>query len=129
MRQFRLSPSGNGRGISCDASGAFVGSVPLLKRTSRNGREVWEPRDCEELCEDLGARYGVPIDVSSKTGGLTAVARALSANDIARAQIISLQLQFPEPPVLAKQAPRGEMIEFVRELFRSGLIKARWDVR
>jgi len=46
IREFRLSPSGSGRGISCDANGAFIGTIPPLKRSRANGKDDWEPGDC-----------------------------------------------------------------------------------
>ena len=32
IHEFHLSPPGTGRGLSCDANGAFVGNIPPLKR-------------------------------------------------------------------------------------------------
>lgn len=124
-RAFRLSPPGVGQGVSCDADGAFVDTVPLLKRSPEN---IWEPRDCNELSDDLGARFGVPIDMSSKAAGLAAIAQALNSYDLAYAQLVTLHLEFPEPPSLAKSAaPRSDLIRFIRELYRSRLIKLDWD--
>ena len=45
FREFRLSQPGSGRGVSCDADGAFIGAVPLLKRSSVNGIQKWQPRE------------------------------------------------------------------------------------
>jgi hypothetical protein len=126
IREFRLLPPGSNRGISCDANGAFVGSIPLLKRARVNGREVWEPCDCNQLSKQVGAHYGVPIDMSSKMGGVNAVSRALNEGDIARAQVATVLLAIPEPPPLAKNKPsRSELIKFIRDLHWSDLIK--WD--
>jgi len=127
IRQFRLSPPGKGRGISCDGNGTFVGPVPLLKRRHVNGKEIWEPRDGSELSDALAERYGLPIDVSSKARGLASIARALNEGAIARAQLGTLHLQFPDPPPLAKVSSRDELIKFIRELAGSGLLKANWD--
>ncbi|MGB8365127.1 MAG: hypothetical protein ACLQUZ_00700 [Rhizomicrobium sp.] len=127
IREFRLSPPGGGRGISCNANGAFVGSVPLLKRARVNGKEVWEPRDCDELSKRIGSNYGLPIDISSKAGGLHAISHALNEGDIARAQVATVLLAIPEPPNLSKGAhSRGDLIKFVRDLYWSGMIKADW---
>ncbi len=124
ISEFRLSPPGSNRGISCDANGAFVGSIPLLKRARMNGREVWQPRDCGQLSKQVSASYGVPIDMASKMGGLHAISRALSEGDIARAQIATVLLAIPEPPPLSKGVrPRSDMIKFIRDLYWSGLIK------
>ncbi len=126
IREFRLSPPGGNRGVSCDVNGAFVGSVPLLKRSRVNGRDVWQPRDCNQLSKQVGASYGVPIDMSSKMGGLHAISRALNEGDIARAQIATVLLGIPEPPLLVKNKPlRSELIKFIRDLHWSDLIK--WD--
>jgi hypothetical protein len=127
IREFRLSPSGTGRGVSCDANGAFVDSVPLLKRMRAYGREVWAPRHCGELSADLGEHFGLPMDVSSKSAGLNAIARALNAGAVAHAQLVTLHLEIPNPPTLTKSvSPHGDVIRFIRELWLSGLIKT-WE--
>ena len=131
IREFRLSPPGGGHGVSCDADGAFVDSVPLLKRSQAGGQEFWVPRDSDELSAALGAHYGLPIDVSSKALGLNAIARALNSSDVARAQIVTLHLEFPEfpaPAQLARSAsPANELEKFVRELHWSGLLGKVWE--
>ena len=127
VRRFRLSPPGKGWGISCDAEGAFVGPVPLLKRCQVNGRETWEARDSNDLSDALAEYYGLPIDVSSKAQALASIARALNEGAVARAQLGTLHLQFPDPPPLAKGSSRGDLIEFIRELAGSGFLKANWD--
>lgn len=99
FRQYRLS-SEKGEGIHCDAGGAFVGSEPLLKWS--NG--TWKVQDNGELSDRLSALYRVPVDFAEKSGALCAVARALNDGDIARAQLIALHMQLPEPPPLAKSA-------------------------
>ncbi len=126
IREFRLSPPGTRRGISCDANGVFVGSIALLRRSRVDGRDVWRPRDCSGLSKQLGSSYGLPIDMSSKMGGLNAISRALNEGDIARAQVATVLLGIPEPPTLAKNRPsRNELIKFIRDLHWSELIK--WD--
>ncbi len=128
IREFRLSPPSSGRGISCDENGAFIGSIPLLRRSRVNGKEVWQPGDCNQLSKQVSANYGVPIDMSSKIGGLNAISRALNEGDIARAQIATVLLGIPEPPTLAKnKSSRSERIKFIRDLHWSGLIKADWN--
>jgi hypothetical protein len=125
MRRFALSPPGNAYGVSCGAHGAFIDSVPLLKRARVKGEDVWEPRDSDELSAELSARYGLPIDIAAKANGLTVVARALNAGAVARAQMATLFLNLPQPP-LAKNATRDDLITFIRELHAGGLIKANW---
>lgn len=127
-REFRLSSPGTGRGVSCDENGAFLDAIPLLKRTQTSDGAFWVARDCGEISEALGSYYDLPIDVSSKSAGLHAVARALNAGDIARAQILAVHLEFPDSPALLKSdASRDEIIGFIRELYLSRLIKQDWD--
>jgi hypothetical protein len=100
-------------------------SVPLLKRSEKN---QWEPRDCVGLSEDIGTLLGLPIDISSKIGGLRAISNALNKGNIAQAQIAAVLLGIPEAPSLKKNAhTKSEMIKFIRDLDWSGLIKADWD--
>jgi hypothetical protein len=125
-REFRLSPPGKGLGVSCDAEGAFVGAIPILERLQKNSRDAWQLRDCEELSEQISMHYGLPIDMSSKTGGLRAIASALNEGDVARAQIATVLLGIPDPPPLFKgDFARDRMITLVRDLHWSGLLK--WD--
>jgi hypothetical protein len=127
IHEFRLSALGKG-GISCDEGGAFVGAVPMLARTHRHGRDEWRPRDCDDLSKEMSALYGVPVDMSSKRGGLRAIANAFNDGDMARAQVATLLLRIPNPPSLSKGAlSRQEMIKLAGELHWGGLLKADWD--
>jgi hypothetical protein len=127
IHEFRLSQRENG-GVFCDEGGAFVGAVPLLARTRRSGKDEWRPRDGDDLSREMSAQYGLPVDMSSKTGGLAAIAKALNEGDVVRAQVATVLLGIPHPPSLAKDAPsRQAMIELARELQWSGLLKAEWD--
>jgi hypothetical protein len=106
----------------------FVGLVPLLNRSSMHGKDRWEPRDCGQLSKQLGSEFGLPIDLSTKAGGLKAICNALNESDVTRAQIAAVLLGIPESPPLAKSAhSKSEMIRFIRDLHWSGLIKADWD--
>lgn len=126
--EFRLSPPGSRHGISCDESGAFVGAIPFLERSFVCGKDRWRPRDCDELSKQLRSHFALPIDISSKAGKLKAIANALNEGDLARAQIATVLLGIPDPPPLTKDAHyRREMLEFIRALHRSGLIKADWN--
>ena len=124
LREFRLSPKGSGRGISCDESGAFVGAIPLLEKSVVHGKDRWQPRNSDELSKQLGSHFGLPVDISPKAGRLKAIANALSKDDLARAQIATVLLGIPEPPALSKgtRTPQA-IIEFIRDLYWSGLIK------
>jgi hypothetical protein len=127
-REFHLSPPGKGHGVSCDAEGAFIGAIPILRRLRKSGEEVWHPRDCDELSNEVGEYYGLPIDISSKAGGLRAITNALNEGDVVRAQIATALLGIPDPPPLSKRAhSRERMIKLIRDLHWSGLIKADWD--
>jgi hypothetical protein len=125
MPEFYLSPTGTD-GVSCGADGAFIGATPLLDRVRKNDRDEWHPRDCKELSEQIGARYGLPIDMSSKRGGLKAIANALNEGNVARAQIATVLLGIPDPLPLSKRTrSRDETIALIRDLHWSGMLK--WD--
>jgi len=103
-------------------------AVALLQRSDTLGVERWQPRDCEQLSEQLSLEFGLPIEVSKKAGGLRAICNALNEGDVARAQIAAVLLGIPEPAPLTKNArSESEMIKFIRDLDWSGLIKADWD--
>jgi hypothetical protein len=127
-RLFRLSQPAGVSGISCDATGAFVDDIPLLKRSDEAAGSIWIPRPSDELSEEFGARYGLPIDLSSRVGGLNAIARALNADDIALAQIATVQFAIPEPRSLSKDASsRQAFQQFICDLSANGLLKSDWD--
>ena len=124
-REFHLSPHGTG-GVACDGAGALIGAVPLVARARTDGTDEWRPRECDELSEEMSAQYGLPVDMSSKSGGLMAIAKALNDGDVARAQIATVLLGIPDPPLLSKGEPSHErMIELIRDLQWSGMLK--WD--
>jgi hypothetical protein len=119
IREFRLS-SLPGIGIRCDAEGAFVGTVPLLKRSG----SAWALRDESELSAALGGAYGLPIDIAARHDGIAAIARALNEGDLARAQIATLLLQFPDPPTLSKKAlSQTEIVNLALMLDMAGVLK------
>jgi hypothetical protein len=125
-REFRLSAPGKGLGISCDENGAFLGSIPLLERSHAHGTNPWEPIDSSELSSQVSTQFGLPIDMSAKLGGLKAIAGALNAGDLARAQIATVLLGIPDPPQLSKgAATRQRMMQLIRDLHWSGMLK--WD--
>jgi hypothetical protein len=128
IREYRLLPAKSGRGVSCDAGGAYVGGVPLLKRSVVSGSERWEPRECDRLSKEIAAQFGLPIDMSSNMGGVRAISNALNGGDLVRAQIATALLGIPELPVLSKgDHSRGHLIDFIHDLHRSEMIKADWD--
>ncbi len=126
LRAFSLSVGRDSRGISCDERGVFVGDIPLLaQRRGGTAKGIWTARPVAELNDELTARYGLPIDVAAKTGALALIANALSRGDLVMAAIATVQMQFPDPPPLAKAAESDdEIIHRAAELCRSGLLKA-----
>ena len=120
-RFFRLAP---GR-IACDAEGLRIGDLPLLARDPRDG---WTMRPAQELNPALASVYGFPVDVASKRGGLSAVARALNEGDLARAQVTALFLHLPDPPDSGRPI---EKLRLASELASCGLLKADpdWDAK
>ena len=123
LREFRLSPKGSGRGISCDESGAFIGAIPLLEKSVVHGKDRWRPRNSDELSKQLGSHFGLPVDISPKAGRLKAIANALSDGDLARAQIATVLLGIPDPPALSKSTHAPDaMIKFICDLHWSGLL-------
>jgi SCP1.201-like deaminase len=129
LRAFSLSATRDDGGISCDAQGAFVGSVPLLERSHVGGASsTWTVRPFAELNDELTARYGLPIDVAAKAGALTLIANALNRGDLAMAAIATVQMQFPDPSSLVKGVESAdETMRRALELHRSHLLKANWD--
>ena len=101
MRAFSLAAKRGNEGVSCDASGVFVGGVPLLRPPSAEKR-YWTVRPAAEINEELTARYRLPIDIASKAGALALIAAALNRGDLAMTAIAAVQMQFPDPPPLAK---------------------------
>lgn len=125
-RRFALSDQPE-EGVCCDQNGVSVGGVPLLERTRGNPKQ-WQPRALLTLNRELGARYGLPIELVSKLPGLAAIARALTRGDPLHAQIATLHLQLPDPPATSQSTRSiNELIAFARQLSASGLLKAGWD--
>jgi hypothetical protein len=126
-RFFKLSSAGR-LGLSCDANGAFVDDIPLLRKVDVDGDSVWTSRPVGELSDEIASRYDLPVDLSSRAGGLDAIARAFNAGDLALAQTATVLLAIPERPHLSKGVhPREAREQFIRELHSGGLIKADWD--
>jgi hypothetical protein len=125
-RRFALSDQ-PGEGVYCDESGLFVGGVALLERFQGDSFG-WQPRPLPELNRDLGRRYGLPVELNAKLGGLTAIARALSRCDLIHARIATLHLRLPDPPAVTQSFhSTKDVVDFARQLKASGLLKADWD--
>jgi hypothetical protein len=126
-RHFHLS-SNQELGVSCDENGLFVGGVPLLEFRGMSGFEQWQPRTVSDLNRDLGARYGLPVEFNMKISGLTTIARALNRGDIIHAQIATLHLRIPDPPIQRNSLQtQSEIINLAWQLQFSGFLKAEWD--
>jgi hypothetical protein len=125
LRDFSLSAKREAGGVSCNEYGVFVGHIPLLKRSPGS----WTVRSIAKLNDELTACYRLPVDITSKANALALVANALNRGDRAMAAIAAVQMQFPDPPLIAKGAE--SFVETTRraaELHRSGLLKV-WDPR
>jgi hypothetical protein len=126
LRAFSLAAKRGSEGVSCDANGVFVGGIPLLQPPG-TGNACWCVRPVVELNTELTARYRLPIDLASKAGALALISAALNRGDLAMAAIAAVQMQFPDPPSLAKRTEgRDEIARRAQELARSNLLKF-WD--
>lgn len=120
LRAFSVSADRNVERVSCDAQGVFIGHIPLLKQIDGS----WTPRPTAELNDELTACYRLPVDVAAKANAMALIARALSRGDVAMAAIAAVQMQFPDPPSLAKGWENPDQIaRRARELARSWLLK------
>ena len=127
LRAFSLAAERASGAVSCGVTGAFVGDVPLLQMVGTAGTKQWVVRALPELNEDLSAQYGLPIDVAAKAGALALIAAAFNRGDLAMAAIATVQMQFPDPPLLAKgRETEQEIAHRALELHRSRLLKF-WD--
>lgn len=127
-RRFGLSDQA-GSGIFCDENGVFVGAVPLLERSgSPPGRNQWRPRTVPDLNRELSECYGLPVEVDRKIDNLRSVARALGLGDLILAQIATLHLELPNPPLMTKSARGWDgIIDLANQLRASDLLKADWN--
>ena len=99
-RHFSLS-SERSSGVFCDENGLLVGGVPLFERLRCGGSpEQWSPRSVFDLNRDLSKRYGLPVNISSKMGTLTAIARALDRGDGGRVRDLHPVARRAVPPDL-----------------------------
>jgi hypothetical protein len=98
---WRLSKSGDQNlGLACSEDGLCLGRVPLVER--RGDLFLVRPkRDLERL---LSRVCGAEIDVERLTFGLTTVASALAAKNLALAQIAAVHLRLPDLPDAATRA-------------------------
>jgi hypothetical protein len=114
----RLRLTDGSSGIACNAAGLHIGGVAVLVKT-----DAWHVRTLAELNAELSDRYGLPIDAATKTRAFEAVASALDRGDIAHAQLVTLYLRLPEPPLLEKRAVPSVAIGMAIRLQQAGLLK------
>jgi hypothetical protein len=120
----RLSPARDPHRVSCDHDGLFVGPVPLLWRSrDGTGRQRWAARPAGELEAELGALYGLPVDMAGKSAALDAVARLLNRGNLALAKIAAVQLGIPALPTLEKRQQPSYYRDLIGDLLRSGMLK------
>jgi hypothetical protein len=91
-RVFSLSNEAGSLGLSCGQSGVALAGVPLLFR-SKGG---FQPRSEEQIRKLISDAYRIEADGARLTAGLSAVARALNADDIAHAMTAAVLLKLPE---------------------------------
>lgn len=124
-RIFKLSASGDPCGVSCDRKGASVGPVALLKR--KPGGQ-WRPRSIKALNAALSRHYDLPIDITSKMGGLATIAAALNVDNIIKAKIAAVQLGLPDIPAEPlRRCGVDQVIGFAFQLYDSGILAKTWD--
>lgn len=126
---FRLSQAHVAYGLACDENGAFLGPIPLVALTRDGlGEDIWRARPVPELNLELGAHYGLPIDITTKAKGLATVAGALNEGNLAKAQIAALHLHLPDLPPLAKgERTSVEIATLAIQLRRTGILKGTFD--
>ena len=128
LRSFSVSAEREPGRVSCSTMGLFVGNVPLLERQgATGGYGPWTVRPSAELNNELTACYRLPVDIASKANALALIAHAFNRGDRAMAAIAAVQMQFPNPPPVAKAVESAnDVARRAVELHRSGLLKD-WD--
>ena len=130
LRAFSLWPNRDSdRTFRAIPTACLLAEFPLLKSVHFDARTFdWTVRPVAEINDELSARYRLPIDVSSKAGALALIASAFNRGDLAMAAIATVQMQFPDPPSLAKGVETSNAImRRAAELHRSRLLKVYWD--
>ena len=120
-REFKLGrPGGAAPFPSIDENGAFYRGVPLLEKTSLG---QWRPRPQATMEKLFGDDLGGPLDIASRMGRLTAVARALNAGDLALAAIALLQAELPEWPAAARPDGRAGSNSLCKDNYNVGELR------
>jgi len=127
LRAFSLAAERASNAVSCGVTGVFVGDVPFLQTVGNGPTTQWIVRALPDLNEELSVQYGLPIDVAAKANALALIASAFNRGDLAMAAIATVQMQFPDPPQLAKgRESEDEIARRALDLHRSRLLKF-WD--
>jgi hypothetical protein len=93
---FRLTERG-GDGLCCDRRGIALGPVALVEAANANGRRVYRLRPAEEIARALALAYDpfTPDDLARRLSGLEVAARALEADDLAKATVATVLMKLP----------------------------------
>src|SRR6516164_11654691 len=93
---FRLTERG-GDGLCCDRRGIALGPVALVEAANANGRRVYRLRPAEEIARALALAYDpfTPDDLARRLSGLDVAARALEADDLAKATVATVLMKLP----------------------------------
>ncbi len=122
MREFQQTFHLSDGHVECDGEGPRVAGVPLLIKTNALS---WSPRSKTEIESGLSGVYGVAIDATEKMRGLGVVAEALNRGELARAQIATLLLKFPDPERADPESADG--LRKLTALFDAGWLAKGWD--
>jgi len=93
---FRLTARG-GDGLCCDRRGIALGPVVLVEAVEANGRRVYRLRPAEEIARALALAYApfTTDDLARRLSGLEVAARALEADDLAKATVATVLMKLP----------------------------------
>ena len=93
----RAEPRARVRGLSCDETGLhFAGDCALIESVGEDGAPAYRRRPIDEINRTLSAGYGAPVDLTAREGLLDSIADHLNRGDLARAQLLALQLRLPD---------------------------------
>ena len=100
--------------VECDDAGVRIAGIELLdyaeggtRSASRKRYELPRP---EQIEAQLLRAYGREINASPKLAGLRGVVDALNRGELARAQIATLLLKLPNPPIRGTAADSEDVL-------------------
>ena len=93
----------DGRGVSCDRRGVYLGrTCPLVwPRRAGTGDKTFVVRPVDQVRLLLKFAYGELFDADSRLAALDRAAEALNRGDLTQAMIATLEMRLPELPVEA----------------------------